>query len=110
EQQVQKKSGHNSTTDRDVQNQSTHSKKVVVIPKTTQRPSHDFEAPDKSIVLSNSDTTLQIGGQIWLDAIYNSGEMTNRAGFQTSSIAYESNTTKDNTLLSVGQSNLSFKS
>ena len=36
--------------------------------------------------------------------------MTNRAGFQTSSIAYESNTTKDDTLLSVGQSNLSFKS
>ena len=110
EQQVQKKNDHSSTAVRDAPNQSTHSKKIVAIPKTTQRPSHNFEAPDKSIVLSNSDTTLQIGGQIWLDAIYNSGEMTNRAGFQTSSIAYESNTTKDNTLLSVGQSNLSFKS
>lgn len=110
EQQVQKKNDHSSTAAQDAQNESTQSKKIVVVPKTTQRPSHDFEAPDKSIVLSNSDTTLQIGGQIWLDAIYNSGEMTNRAGFQTSSIAYESNTTKDNTLLSVGQSNLSFKS
>ncbi|PKH85836.1 DcaP family trimeric outer membrane transporter [Colwellia sp. Bg11-28] len=110
EQQVQKKNNQSSTITKDGKNKSNNSKKVVVIPKTTQRPSHDFEAPDKSIVLSNSDTTLQIGGQIWLDAIYNSGEMTNRAGFQTSSIAYENNTTKDNTLLSVGQSNLSFKS
>ncbi len=80
------------------------------LPKTAQRSSHAFDAPDKSIVLSNSNTTLQLGGQIWLDAIYNNGEMTNRAGFQPSSIAYEDNTTKDNTLLTAGQSKLSFKS
>lgn len=104
EQQVQKKNSQRSNIA--IGKQS----KAVVIPKTKQRPSHDFEAPDKSIVLSNSDTTLQIGGQIWLDAIYNKGEMTNRAGFQPSSIAYEDNVTKDNTLFSVGQSNLSFKS
>jgi len=110
EQQVQKKNEQRSTSAQDEQNQSTSSQQIIVIPKTTQRPSHDFEAPDKSIELSNSDTTLQIGGQIWLDAIYNNGEMTNRAGFQTSSIAYEKNTTTDSTLLSVGQSNLSFES
>jgi hypothetical protein len=86
------------------------SKKPHVIPKSKKRPSHKFEAPDKSIVLSNSDTTLQLGGHIWLDAIYNSGEMTNRAGFQPSSIAYEENTTKDNTLFHVGPSNLFVKS
>ena len=89
EQQVQKKNTQYSTSAQDEQKQSTSSQKVIVIPKTTQRPSHEFEAPDKSIELSNSDTTLQIGGQIWLDAIYNNGEMTNRAVFQTSSIAYE---------------------
>ena len=83
---------------------------ALLLPTTAQRPSHAFDVPDKSIVLSHSDTTLQIGGQIWLDAIYNNGEMTNRAGFQTSSIAYENNTTKDNTLLTAGQSKLSFKS
>jgi hypothetical protein len=33
----------------------------------------------------------------------------NRRGFQTSSIAYEKNTTKDNTLFNAGQSKLSFK-
>ena len=91
EQQIQKKDIQSSGTAKNEQS------KAVVIPKTKQRPSHDFEAPDKSIVLSNSDTTLQIGGQIWLDAIYNHGEMTNRAGFQPSSIAYEDNITKDNT-------------
>ncbi|KGJ94468.1 DcaP family trimeric outer membrane transporter [Colwellia psychrerythraea] len=110
EQRVQKQSKKHSTIAPNLQKKARSSKKAMVIPKTTQRPSHYFEAPDKSIELSNSDTTLQIGGQIWLDAIYNNGKMTNRAGFQTSSIAYESNTTKDNTLLSVGQSNLSFKS
>ncbi|MBU2871032.1 DcaP family trimeric outer membrane transporter [Colwellia sp. E2M01] len=83
---------------------------LVDIPKTEQRASYEFAAPDKSIKLSNSDTVLQIGGQVWLDAIYNSGEMTNRAGFQPSSIAHEDNTTKDDTLLTVGQSKLSFKS
>jgi hypothetical protein len=61
-------------------------------------------------VLSNSATTLEIGGQIELDAFYNHNEMTNRVGFQTSSIAYEKNTTKDNTVFSAGQSKLSFKS
>lgn len=108
EQQVQKQSKKSATRVQEVKNKSD--RKFLAIPKTTQRPSHDFEAPDKSIVLSNSDTTLQLGGQIWLDAIYNQGEMTNRASFQTSSIAYEENTTKDNTLLSAGQSKLSFKS
>ena len=105
EQQVQKQNNQSSTVTKDASD-----KKSVVIPKTTQRPSHDFEAPDKSIVLTDSDTTLQLGGQIWLDAIYNSGEMTNRAGFQPSSIAYESNVTKDNTLFHVGPSNLFVKS
>jgi len=104
EQQVQKQSKQNSAIEAKID------KKVFVIPKSAQRPSHDFEAPDKSIVLSNSDTTLQLGGQIWLDAIYNHGEMTNRAGFQPSSIAYEDNTTKDNTLFHVGPSNLFVKS
>lgn len=75
-----------------------------------QRPSHRYKAPERSIRLSGSDTRLQIGGQIWLDAIYNSGEMTNRAGFQTSSIAYEKDTVDDHTLLSAGQSKLYFKS
>lgn len=110
EQQIQKKISQSSVVTKNHHNKEVSSKKPIVIPKTTQRPSHDFEAPDKSIVLSNSDTTLQLGGQIWLDAIYNHGEMTNRAGFQTSSIAYEKNTTKDNTLFSAGQSKLSFKS
>ncbi|PKI17718.1 DcaP family trimeric outer membrane transporter [Colwellia sp. 12G3] len=110
EQQIQKKNSQNSATTKVQPSKADSDKKVIVIPKTSQRPSHDFEAPDKSIVLSNSDTTLQIGGQIWLDAIYNNGEMTNRAGFQPSSIAYENDTTTDNTLFSVGQSNLSFKS
>lgn len=105
EQQVQKKSNQSSTVTKD-----TSTKRAVVRPKTTQRPRHDFEAPDKSIVLTDSDTTLQLGGQIWLDAIYNSGEMTNRAGFQPSSIAYEDNITKDNTLFHVGPSNLFVKS
>ena len=85
-------------------------KKKVIIDKSAKRPSHKFEAPDKSIVLSHSDTTLQLGGHIWLDAIYNNGEMTNRAGFQPSSIAYSANTTKDNTLFHVGPSNLFVKS
>jgi len=107
EQQVQKQ---NSTASSKDEISKVNNKNLRVIPKSTQRPSHKFEAPDKSIVLSNSDTTLQLGGQIWLDAIYNNGEMTNRAGFQTSSIAYENNTTKDNTLLTAGQSKLSFKS
>ncbi len=89
---------------------SESSQATPALPKTAQRPSHAFDAPDKSIVLSHSDTTLQLGGQIWLDAIYNNGEMTNRAGFQPSSIAYEDNTTKNNTLLTAGQSKLSFKS
>ena len=75
-----------------------------------ERPSYQFDAPDKSIQLTNSDTTLQISGQIWLDAIYNSGEMTNRAGFQPSSIAYDKGTTQDKTTLSAGQSNLSINS
>ena len=75
-----------------------------------QRPSHQYKAPERSIRLSGTDTRLQIGGHIWLDAIYNSGEMTNRAGFQTSSIAYEKNTVDDNTLLSAGQSKLYLKS
>ncbi len=109
EQQVQvqeKKTSNQATTEK------SPSSKVAPaeIPKTAQRSSHAFDAPDKSIVLSNSNTTLQLGGQIWLDAIYNNGEMTNRAGFQPSSIAYDDNTTKDNTLLTAGQSKLSFKS
>ncbi|MEW6994844.1 DcaP family trimeric outer membrane transporter [Colwelliaceae bacterium MEBiC 14330] len=100
--QVQQRQTNNQPT--------TQSSAPAEIPKTAQRSSHAFDAPDKSIVLSNSNTTLQLGGQIWLDAIYNNGEMTNRAGFQPSSIAYEDNTTKDNTLLTAGQSKLSFKS
>ena len=75
-----------------------------------QRPSHRFKAPERSIRLSGTDTRLQIGGQIWLDAIYNDGEMTNRAGFQPSSIAYEKDTVDDHTLLTAGQSKLYFKS
>jgi len=108
EQQVQE--AQNSTPKNRVKNESASGSSPHIIPKSTQRPSHDFEAPDKSIVLSSSDTTLQLGGQIWLDAIYNNGEMTNRAGFQTSSIAYENNVTKDNTLFHVGPSNLFVKS
>lgn len=106
EQKVQIQSQQNSA----IATKAKSDKRVFVIPKSTQRPSRDFEAPDKSIVLSSSDTTLQLGGQIWLDAIYNHGEMTNRAGFQPSSIAYEENTTKDNTLFHVGPSNLFVKS
>ncbi|WP_371378886.1 DcaP family trimeric outer membrane transporter [Thalassotalea aquiviva] len=75
-----------------------------------QRSSHKYKTPERSIRLSGTDTRLQIGGQIWLDAIYNHGEMTNRAGFQPSSIAYENNTVDDNTLLSAGQSKLYVKS
>lgn len=71
-----------------------------------QRPSHQFDTPNKSIELTNSNTTLQIGGQIWLDAIYDDGEMTNRAGFQPSSMSYDKGATSDNTTLSAGQSNL----
>ena len=82
----------------------------AVFPEFAGRVSHKFNAPDKSIVLSNSDTTLQISGQIWLDAIYNQGEMTNRAGFQPSSISYDKGAVQDDTLLSVGQSNLSVRS
>ncbi len=103
--QVQQRQTSNQPT-----TQSSTQVAPAEIPKTAQRSSHAFDAPDKSIVLSNSNTTLQLGGQIWLDAIYNNGEMTNRAGFQPSSIAYEDNTTKDNTLLTAGQSKLSFKS
>jgi hypothetical protein len=103
--EVQKQEGSNKTTHSKAKANSSPK-----FPKTVQRSSHEFEAPDKSIVLSHSNTTLQIGGQIWLDAIHNNGEMTNRAGFQTSSIAYEKNTNKDKTLLSAGQSKLSFKS
>lgn len=106
EQQVQKSQNNEQAKQSNTQGKST----VSVIPKTMQRPSHVFDAPDKSIVLSSSNTTLQLGGQIWLDAIYNNGEMTNRAGFQPSSIAYEANTTKDNTLFHVGPSNLFVKS
>jgi len=108
EQQVQK--NQNSTQAVVKETKTLANKKTVVMPKSKQRPSHDFEAPDKSIVLTSSDTTLQLGGQIWLDAIYNNGEMTNRAGFQTSSIAYENDVTKDNTLFHVGPSNLFVKS
>jgi hypothetical protein len=110
EQQVQKQTKKNSATAVEEENEMTLNLQKAAIPKSTQRPSRNFEAPDKSIVLSSSDTTLQLGGQIWLDAIYNKGEMTNRAGFQTSSIAYEDNTTKDNTLFHVGPSNLFVKS
>jgi hypothetical protein len=110
EQQVQKQTMKNSATAVEAENKMALNLQKSVIPKSTQRPSRNFEAPDKSIVLSSSDTTLQLGGQIWLDAIYNKGEMTNRAGFQTSSIAYEDNTTKDNTLFHVGPSNLFVKS
>jgi len=109
EQQVQKQGLKSSTATKKSQ-KLVIEKKVLVIPKTKQRPSYHFTSPDKSILLSNSETTLQLGGQIWLDAIYNNGEMTNRAGFQTSSIAYENDVTKDNTLFSVGQSFLSLKS
>jgi len=111
ERQVQKQNKQNSAIAVEAKNnEAANDTEPFVIPKSTQRPSRDFEAPDKSIVLSTSDTTLQLGGQIWLDAIYNNGEMTNRAGFQTSSIAYEENTTKDNTLFHVGPSNLFVKS
>ncbi|MDN3651826.1 DcaP family trimeric outer membrane transporter [Thalassotalea ponticola] len=75
-----------------------------------QRSSHKYQTPDRSIRLSGTNTRLQIGGQIWLDAIYNSGEMTNRAGFQPSSIAFENDTVDDNTLLTAGQSKLYVKS
>ncbi len=75
-----------------------------------KRPSHQFATPDKSIELTNSDTSLQISGQIWLDAIYDDGEMTNRAGFQPSSISYDKGATSDNTTLSAGQSNLTVNS
>jgi hypothetical protein len=109
EQQIQVQNKQTSNQSTTTQSQSAKITPLV-LPKTAQRPSHAFDAPDKSIVLSHSDTTLQLGGQIWLDAIYNNGEMTNRAGFQTSSIAYEDNTTKNNTLLTAGQSKLSFKS
>ena len=105
--QVQKKENSKHAKNKHSESNSTP---LSELPKTSQRSSHDFDVPDKSIVLSHSNTTLQIGGQIWLDAIYDEGEMTNRAGFQTSSIAYEKNTTKDHTLLSAGQSKLSFKS
>ncbi|WP_105189559.1 DcaP family trimeric outer membrane transporter [Pseudoalteromonas sp. T1lg48] len=75
-----------------------------------ERPSYRFKTPPKSIFLSDSETTLQIGGQIWLDAIYNDGEMVNRGAFQTSSILFEGNASDDDTLLSAGQSKLSFRS
>ncbi|WP_371185380.1 DcaP family trimeric outer membrane transporter [Thalassotalea maritima] len=75
-----------------------------------QRSSHNYKTPERSIRLSDTDTRLQIGGQIWVDAIYNHGEMTNRAGFQLSSIAYEADTVDDNTLLTAGQSKLYVKS
>ncbi|TMN60143.1 hypothetical protein CWB85_22455, partial [Pseudoalteromonas sp. S1727] len=35
-----------------------------------ERPRYQFDAPDKSIKLTNSDTTLLIGGKILLDEIY----------------------------------------
>jgi hypothetical protein len=74
------------------------------------RPSHTFKTPERSIRLSGTDTRLLIGGQIWLDAIYNDGEMTNRAGFQPASISFTEDTVDDHTLFNVGQSKLYFKS
>ncbi|WP_105213547.1 DcaP family trimeric outer membrane transporter [Pseudoalteromonas sp. T1lg22] len=75
-----------------------------------ERPSYRFKTPPKSIFLSDSDTTLQIGGQIWLDAIYNDGDMANRGAFQTSSILFDEDASDDKTLLNAGQSKLSFRS
>lgn len=109
EKQVQVQKKENSKHSKNKQPES-NSIPLSDLPKTSQRSSHDFDIPEKSIVLSHTNTTLQIGGQIWLDAIYDNGDMTNRAGFQTSSIAYENSVTKDHTLISAGQSKLSFKS
>ncbi|TYK67003.1 DcaP family trimeric outer membrane transporter [Colwellia echini] len=109
EQQIQKQ-GLTNTQDTIEETSIENDIILINMPQTDQRASHEFAAPDKSIKLSNSDTTLQLGGQIWLDAMYNNGEMTNRAGFQPSSIAYEENVVKDDTLLTVGQSKFSLKS
>lgn len=75
-----------------------------------ERASHRFDAPPKSIYLLDSDTTLQFSGQIWLDAIYTHGDMTNRAAFQPSSISYTDIPAADDTLMSIGQSKFAFRS
>lgn len=75
-----------------------------------ERTSYRYGPPDRYFQVPGSKTALEFGGHIWLDAMYNTKTMANKAGFVPSSIPSTGGTDGGETVFSAGQSKFYVKS
>jgi hypothetical protein len=80
-----------------------------ILYKAQEKIGYHYGRPDRYIPIPGTDTSLDIGGHIWNDIIYNDREMGNQAGFQPSSIPTVNQRRSNESTFSAGQSKIYFK-
>jgi hypothetical protein len=80
-----------------------------ILYKAQEKIGYHYGRPDRYIPIPGTDTSLDIGGHIWNDIIYNDREMNNQAGFQPSSIPTVNQRRSNESTFSAGQSKIYFK-
>lgn len=80
-----------------------------ILYQAQEKIGYNYGHPDRYIPIPGTDTSLEIGGHIWNDIIYNDREMGNKAGFQPSSIPTVNQRRSNESTFSAGQSKLYFK-
>jgi hypothetical protein len=80
-----------------------------ILYKAQEKIGYHYGRPDRYIPILGTDTSLDIGGHIWNDIIYNDREMGNQAGFQPSSIPTVNQRRSNESTFSAGQSKIYFK-
>jgi hypothetical protein len=81
-----------------------------ILYRAQEKIGYHYGRPDRYIPIPGTDTSMDIGGHIWNDIIYNDREMGNQAGFQPSSIPTVNQRRSNESTFSAGQSKLYFKS
>jgi hypothetical protein len=80
-----------------------------ILYQAQEKIGYHYGRPDRYIPIPGTDTSLDIGGHIWNDIIYNDREMANKAGFQPSSIPTVNQRRSNESTFSAGQSKIYFK-
>ncbi len=80
-----------------------------ILYRAQEKIGYHYGRPDRYIPIPGTNTSLDIGGHIWNDIIYNDREMDNQAGFQPSSIPTVNQRRSNESTFSAGQSKLYFK-
>ena len=75
-----------------------------ILYRAQEKIGYHYGRPDRYIPIPGTDTSMDIGGHIWNDIIYNDREMGNQAGFQPSSIPTVNQRRSNESTFSAGQS------